>query len=681
MFSPSSFFRLIPCIAMACCPSVVLAEELNSGIDNRGMDRSVRVQDDLFLAGNGQWLKHTPIPAEKSTYGAFEILGDQSQQHVLEIFKETTTGNYPDGSDEKKIGDFFKSYMNTSETEQRGIEPLREQLAKVDDISNVEDLVRHWGYLQTIGVTTPIGFYVDQDDKQSDQHLAAIIQGGLSLPDRDYYLEDGPKYEKARAALKTYINKIFELAELPADPNIASDILSLEKQFAQHHWERTELRDAEKRYNKHTIQELIGRAPDIAWSEFFTSAGTQDLAHVNVNTPSFMEALQDILETTDLDTWKQYTRYHIVDSYAMALSEDFVAANFELYGKQLRGMEELKPRWKRAVEAIAGARGMGALGEAVGRMYVERHFPAEAKERMDVLVKNLLQSFDESIDQLEWMTPETKERAHEKLKKINTKIGHPTKWRDYSALEVSDNDLVGNLMRSARVEHQRMLDKLGSPVDREEWFMTPQTVNAYYSPSLNEIVFPAAILQPPYFDFTADDAANYGSIGAIIGHEISHAFDDQGSKFDGDGNLKNWWTDEDRKSFQDLTGKLVEQYEGYSPLTGRNVNGQLTLGENIADLSGMSVAYKAYELSLDGNEAPEIDGWTGPQRFFLSWSQSWRRQYRDAEMVNRLLTDPHAPAAYRANGPVTNFTPFYEAFELLEGDGLFKPAEERIRIW
>lgn len=673
--------RLIVLIAVFCCSGFSQAEELNSGIEQRGMDRSVRPQDDLFLAGNGEWIKHTPIPAEKSTYGAFEILGDLSQQHVREIFQETTTGNYPEGSEEQKIGDFFRSYMNTKVTEALGVQPLGEELAKVDAIASVDDLVRHWGYLQTLAVTTPVGFYVDQDDKQSDQHLAAIIQSGLSLPDRDYYLEDSPKYVAARAALTTYISQVFELADLSADPNIASELLHLEKQIAEHHWERTELRDAVKRYNKHTIEELQERAPGIAWRNYFTAAGAEDLSDVNVNTPSFVEALQEIIAATPLETWKQYTRYHIIDSYATALSDDFVAANFDLYGKQLRGMEELKPRWKRAVEAIAGARGMGALGEAVGRIYVERHFPPEAKVRMDVLVKNLLQAFEESIDQLEWMTPETKQRAHEKLKKINTKIGHPTKWRDYSALVVREDDLVGNLLRSAKVEHQRMLDKLGNPVDREEWFMTPQTVNAYYSPSLNEIVFPAAILQPPYFDFTADDAANYGSIGAIIGHEISHAFDDQGSRYDGDGNLKNWWTDEDREAFQELTQQLVDQYEAYSPIAGRNVNGKLTLGENIADLSGMSVAFKAYELSLDGQEPPVLDGWTGPQRFFLSWSQSWRRQYRDAEMVNRLLTDPHSPAAYRANGPVINFTPFYEAFQLKEGDELFKPADARIRIW
>ena len=673
--------RLLAVLLLLLYSSQSTAKELKSGIQRRGMDAQARPQDDLFLAANGEWVKHTPIPAEKSTYGAFEILGDESQRHVLEIFEEVTSQEFPLGSDEQRIGDLFKSYMNSALVDVLGVSPLSEELAKIDGINSTAEMMRHWGYLQTVGIPSPIGFYVDQDDKQSDQHLAAIIQSGTSLPDRDYYLEDTAKYESAREALKKYIATLFKLAELPADAEIGQQILDLEKSIAEHHWERTELRNADKRYNKKSIVELTELAPEIEWVAYLDACGAEELAEINAVTPSFFEALQELVDETQLDLWKQYMRYRIIDAYAMSLSEEFVDASFSLYGKELRGMEELKPRWKRAVEAIAGARGMGALGEAVGRIYVEKHFPPEAKKRMDVLVRNLLDAFDQSIDQLEWMTPATKERAHEKLKKINTKIGHTSEWRDYSRLTVSPNDLVGNLMRSAQAEHQRMLDKLGSPVDREEWFMTPQTVNAYYSPSLNEIVFPAAILQPPYFDVEADDAANYGSIGAIIGHEISHAFDDQGSKYDGDGNLKNWWTDEDRKAFQKLTEQLVEQYGSYSPLPNKSVNGKLTLGENIADLSGMSVAYKAYILALDGQDAPEIDGWTGPQRFFLSWSQSWRRKYRDAEMVNRLLTDPHSPAAYRANGPVTNFTPYYEAFNLQPGDGLFKPEAERIRIW
>jgi len=662
------------------CP-LARAEHENSGIDRRGIDSAVRPQDNLFLHANGEWLKHTPIPTDKSSYGSFEMLGDESQLNVYEIVTEASQGNHPQGSDEQKIGDFFKSYMNEELVEQRGIEPLREELEKIDELSTIESLVRHWGYLKSLGVGSPVAFYIDQDDKQSDAYLAAVSQSGTTLPDRDYYLEDSPKYEQARQALKEYISRLFELANLTGSESAAHDILALETKLAAAHWERTELRDADKRYNKHTVGQLVELAPDIPWDDFFNAIGVGDLKQVNVETPSYFEALQKILAETPLEVWRQYMRFRLIDSYTEGLPAEYVNADFALYGKQLGGVPELKPRWKRAVDKISGRRRIGALGDAVGRIYVEKHYPPEAEARMEVLVQNLLKAFKQSVHELTWMTPATKERALEKLSKIHTKIGHTNKWRDYSKLEVLPDDLVGNLKRSAQVEFQRNLDKLGQPVDREEWFMTPQTVNAYYSSSLNEIVFPAAILQPPYFDFTADDAANYGSIGAVIGHEISHAFDDQGSKYDGDGNLNNWWTEEDRKAFAELAERLVEQYDGYSPLKGRSVNGQLTLGENIADLSGIAVAYKAYLLSLDGQEPPVIEDWTGPQRFFISWGQSWRRKYRDAELVNRLLVDPHSPATYRGNGPVTNFDPFYEAFDVQAGEGLFKPPTERIRIW
>jgi predicted metalloendopeptidase len=662
------------------CPWAI-SEEVNSGIDRRGIDESVRPQDDLFLYSNGEWLKHTPIPPDKSTYGSFEMLGDEAQLQIREILEEAAEGDQATGSEEQKIGDFYQSYMDEAAVDQRGLEPLRTELAEIDRLSTPEAIVRHWGYLETIGIGSPITFYVDQDDKDSSAYLAAVTQSGTTLPDRGYYLEDVPKYLEAREALKRYVSTLFELAELRSDDSIADEILALETKLAAVQWERTDLRDAHKRYNKHTIAQLTDLAPALPWNEYLAAAGATDLDHLNVATPSYFAALQEIVAETPLEVWRQYLRFRIVDAYASALPTEFVDANFALYGKELAGVPELKPRWKRAVDTISGTRGMGTLGDAVGRIYVKRHYPAEAEARMDELIQNLLKSFELSIHDLKWMTPETKKRALEKLAKISTKIGHTKKWRDYSQLEVRPADLIGNLMRSARVENQRMLDKLGQPVDRDEWFMTPQTVNAYYNASLNEIVFPAAILQPPYFDFTADDAKNYGSIGAIIGHEISHAFDDQGSKYDGDGNLNDWWTDQDRAAFAKLTGRLVEQYDAYTPLSGRSVNGKLTLGENIADLSGMSVAYKAYQLALDGHEPPELDGWTGPQRFFLGWGQSWRRKYRDAELLSRLLVDPHSPAAFRANGPATDFDPFYKAFGVEPGDSLFKPPAERIGIW
>ncbi len=661
--------------------AVATADSMKSGVDRRGMDQSVRPQDNLFLHLNGEWLKHTPIPADKSSYGSFEILADESDANVRAIITEALDGENAPGSNLQRIGDFFLSYMDEEAIEQRGVEPLREELEKIDNLYSMEEVVQHFAYLQTIDVGGPIGFYVDQDDKNSTQYLPAIVQSGLSLPDRDYYLEDGDKYQSARAALKKYVTTLYELSGLSDGEEAANAVLEIETALAEAHWTKTELRDANKRYNKYKVSELDGLIPDFPWYDFFSILDVADIKELNVVTPSYFQKAVELTSGVSVDQWQHYLRFHLISSFATALPKSFVDARFELYGKELAGQEEQKPRWKRAVRAIAGGRGFGALGDAIGQEYVKRHYPPQAEERMKVLVDNLMKAYQSSIDDLTWMTPTTKERALEKLSKITTKIGYTEKWRDYSKLEVKSDDLVGNYLRSGKVEYQRMIDKLGKPVDRTEWYMTPQTVNAYYNPSSNEIVFPAAILQPPFFDFEADDAVNYGSIGSVIGHEISHAFDDQGSKFDGDGNLNNWWTDEDRKAFAKLTSQLVDQYASYSPLEGKSVNGELTLGENIADLSGMSIAYKAYLLSLGGEQPQVIDGWTGPQRFFLGWCQSWRRKYRDQELLRRLLTDPHSPAQYRANGPLLNFDPFYEAFDVKTGDGLFKDTADRIRIW
>ena len=663
------------------CSSLAQGESLQSGIDSKGIDASVRAQDNLFLFANGEWLKHTPIPADKSNYGSFSILADEAEANIREIIAVAAQSDNPSGSDAQKIGDFFLSYMDEATIDRRGVDPLRTELAKIDQLTSREQIIRHFGALQSLDVTTPIGFYVDQDDKNSTQYLAAVIQSGTSLPDRDYYLKDDAKYVSAREKFKGYVTKLFELSDLPDGAGAADAILALESRLAEAQWTRTELRDADKRYNKLAVDKLAERIPGIGWRSFFGAAEIDQIEDVNLSTPSFFEALEGIVQETPVEVWQQYLKFHLLSAYATGLPKAFVDAQFELYGKELSGTPELKFRWKRAVRALAGGRGFGVLGDAVGRLYVKKHYPPEARVRMAQLVDNLMSSYEESINDLTWMGPATKEKAMEKLAKITAKIGHTKKWRDYSKLEIKSDDLVGNLMRSARVEYERTIDKLGGSVDRDEWHMTPHTINAYYNSSMNEIVFPAAILQPPFFNVAADDAVNYGSIGAVIGHEISHAFDDQGSKYDGDGNLNKWWTDEDRAEFAKLTGRLVEQFEGYSPLEGKNVNGQLTLGENIADLSGMSIAYKAYLLSLGENEPPVLDDWTGPQRFFLGWAQSWRRKYRDSEMVNRLLTDPHSPSEYRAFGPCTNFDPFYEAFDLKSGDKLYRAPSDRIRIW
>ncbi|MCA9171773.1 MAG: M13 family metallopeptidase, partial [Planctomycetales bacterium] len=642
-----------------------------------------RVQDDLFMFVNGEWLKHTPIPDDKSNYGSFTILSDEALVKQREIIEECAAGNFPIGSDRQKVGDFYRSFMNEELINERGLEPLRDLLTQIDQLDSVPAVVEFFGKLQPIGIGGAIGFYVDQDDKDSTRYLAAIVQSGTTLPDRDYYLNDDQKYIDARQALRDYVVKLYELAEFADGAAAADAILKLESQLAEVQWERTELRIAEKRYNKQTVADLVDSQPGIPWRAFLQAAGAGQVEEINVVTPSFFTGLEKIVAETPLDAWKHYLRFNLLDGAAPFLTQPFVDANFDLHAKALAGVPAQKPRWKRAVESTAGggAGSFGVLGDSVGRLFVERHFTPAAKERMDELVKNLLKAYEVSINELTWMTPETKQRAQEKLKKITTKIGYPDKWRDYSALDIKPDDLIGNILRSNQVEHQRMLDKLGKPVDKDEWGMTPQTVNAYYNPGLNEIVFPAAILQPPFFNPNADDAVNYGGIGAVIGHEISHGFDDQGSKYDGDGNLSNWWSDADRAAFTRLTQRLVEQFNSYEPLPGKHVNGELTLGENIADLSGMSIALKAYHMALNGQPSPVIDDWSGEQRFFLGWSQAWRRKYRDAEMVRRLLTDPHSPSHYRANGPVINLDEFQEAFQVKDGDQMYLPADKRIRIW
>lgn len=664
----------------AICPFAV-AQTRDSGIDPDGFDKSVRAQDDLFLHVNGRWLLKTEIPADKSNYGSFNKLIDEAQLNIRAIIEEAAKN--PSDENGRKVGDFFNSYMNEELVERLGVKPISAELSRIRGIENKTQVLQRFGFSESVGVGSPIGFFVDQDDKNSTQHLAGIVQSGTTLPDRDYYLKDDPKYVKAREALRAYIEKLFQLGNVRNGAEAAEAIVKLETKLADAQWDRTQLRDAEKRYNKFQVSKLPELTPKLDWTHFFVSVGAENLTELNVVTPSYFQGLEKIFEETPLDTWKWYLQFHLIDSYAPVLPRAFAFEHFKLHGQELGGIPEQQPRWKRAVDTVGGggSNRMGALGEAVGQLYVAKHFKPQARERMNQLVGNLLKAFEQSIHELAWMTDATKKQALIKLSKITPKIGYPEKWRDYSKLEIAADDLVGNMRRSAVFEHQRMLAKLGQPVDRGEWGMTPQTVNAYYNPGLNEIVFPAAILQPPFFDADADDAVNYGGIGAVIGHEISHGFDDQGSKYDGDGNLKNWWTESDQAAFEKLTNRLVAQYEGYEALPSKKLNGRLTLGENIADLSGMAIAFKAYRISLGGKDGPALDGYTSSQRFFLGWSQIWRRKYRDAELVKRLVTDPHSPSHFRANGPVTNLDAFYEAFNVKPGDKLFKPKEERIQIW
>ena len=663
------------------CHGVSNGQEL--GIDLNAMDRKVRVQDDLFEYVNGSWLKNTKIPDDKSNFGSFIVLADKSQERVKALIEEASKEKHEKGSDAQKVGDFYRSFMNVDKIEALGFKPIMPHLEKIRSVQSKKDLVIQMAKMQATGMGSPIGFFVKQDDKDSSRYAAHLIQSGTTLPDQDYYLKkDDPKFAKARKALEEYIALILEKVGSADAEKKAKSILAIETKLAENQWTRTEFRDPNKRYNKMTVEEWQAAVPEIDWEAYFKNSGVE-IEDLIVMTPSFFEAFGKIYEEVPLEDWIAYFEFQIADAAAPYLSDEFAQAHFNLHSKELAGIQMQKDRWKRAVDAAAGAGAgdFGVLGEVVGRLYVEKHFKPEAKAAMDKLVSNLLKSFDSSIDELEWMTDATKKRAKEKLSKITTKIGYPDEWRDYSKLEIDADDLVGNMLRSTKVEYDRMINKLGQPIDENEWGMTPQTVNAYYNPGKNEIVFPAAILQPPFFSQTADAAINYGGIGAVIGHEISHAFDDSGSQYDGDGNLNNWWTDEDRKAFKALTEKLIAQYEKYEPLPEKTVNGKLTLGENIADLSGLSIAFKAYQLSLEGKKAREIAGWSGEQRFFLGWSQVWRRKYRDAEMLRRLLIDSHSPSRFRANGPVANIDAFYEAFGVKKGDKLFKPKAERIRIW
>ncbi len=650
--------------------------ELDSGLDPAGFERDVRPQDDLFRFVNGKWLEETQIPADRSNYGAFVALDDQAQADLRVIVE--AAANAPlraPGSDAQKIGDFYLSYMDSARADALGLEPLGPELARIEALSSRADLNSYFGYAQRLGVAHPIWFYVAQDEKNTTAYIPYVHQKGLTLPDRDYYLKGDEKFVAIRARYLAYITQLLDEAGVADAQAGAQQILALETRLAEAHWTRVQNRDAVATYNKYALARANELTPGFDWKIFIAAAGvgTPELV---ITQPSFFTALGSALTEVPVADWKLYLEFKLIDAYAPYLSAELVELHFDLHGRTLKGIAEIRPRWKRAIEAIDDT-----MGEIAGRLYVEKHFAADAKRRMDALVANLLEAFRLSIDELDWMGPATRLEAQKKLAAFTVKIGYPDKWKDYSALTVSRDDLVGNMMRSAAVEHARAVGKLGKPVDRSEWLMTPQTVNAYYYPPMNEIVFPAALLRPPFFNVAADDATNYGAIGAVIGHEISHGFDDQGRKYDGQGNLRDWWTAEDEERFKQRAAKLVAQFSGYSPIDGLKLNGELTLGENIGDLSGLAVAYKAYQLSLQGRLAPVIDGFSGDQRFFMGWSQVWRRKYRDEDLRSRLMTDPHSPSEYRCNGIVTHMSEFHRAFDVKRGDQLYRPPEERVEIW
>jgi putative endopeptidase len=656
-------------------PAPVL-QPLVSGVVLENFDTSVRPQDDFYRYVNGNWLKTTTIPADKAEYGVFNKLADDSEARLRAIVEESAgAAQKIPGSDAQKIGDLYTSFMNGKTLDDLGVTPLADELARIDAVETRDQIAPLMAHLGRIRVTTPIGTYVNQDDRDPSQYIVFLFQSGLGLPDRDYYLLDDPRFRRIRDQYVAHVDRMLGLAGDRSSATNARAVVTLEAALARTQWTRVESRDADKAYNKYEIGKLRTLSSAFDWDAYVRDSAITSPA-VIVAQPSALSGFGDQLLKTPVAVWKSYFKWHLVRAYAPYLSGAFVDEDYAFYGRNLQGIQELRPRWKRAVQAEERA-----LGGLLGRIYVAKHFPPEAKVRMDTLVKNLLKAYEESIQTLDWMSDETKKQALIKLGKFTPKIGYPTTWRDYSTLSISPDDLAGNMMRAAEFESRDQWGKLGKPIDRTEWLMTPQTVNAYYNGSLNEIVFPAAILQPPFFNLEADDAINYGAIGAGIGHEIGHGFDDQGSKYDGDGALKSWWTDADRRKFEERTGALVEQYNQYEPIKGYTVNGALTIGENIGDLGGAAIAYKAYQIALGGRQAPVMDGFTGDQRFFIGFAQIWSALRRDERTIERLKTDPHSPPEFRVKGAIVNVPGFYTAFDVKPGDRMFLSPEKRVKIW
>ena len=645
-------------------------------IDFTGFDHAVRIQDDLFRHVNGAWLERTEIPADKPLTGAFVELRDHAEAAVRDIITTIEAGE--PGSDEAKIADLYASFMDADAVEAAGAEPLSPLLAAIDAVATPADLMRLLGRLTRGSISGLVGFETESDPGDPTRYVIFAGQAGIGLPDEEYYRLDD--YSDIRAEYRNHIARMLELAGVEHPASQAERVFVLETAIAATHWDKVRCRDLRQMYNLVTLDAFVAAAPGLEWRAFLDGADIDEtaMAELVAMQPSFFSEVAQLLTPERLSTWQAWAKWRLVSSLAPYLSSPFVDANFRFYGTVLSGTPQLRERWKRGVALVEGS-----LGEAVGKVYVERHFSPVAKDRMDQLVANLIQAYQGSISDLDWMTEETKERALDKLSKFRPHIGYPTKWRDYSQLDIRRGDLIGNVMRVASFEVDRSLAKIGQPIDREEWLMTPQTVNAYYHPLKNEIVFPAAILQPPFFNENADDAVNYGGIGAVIGHEIGHGFDDQGSTCDGDGALRDWWTEKDREAFEERTAALVEQFDALEPAEapGHRVNGKLTIGENIGDLGGLAIAYSAYALAHAQTPEPERDGYTPQQRLFLSWAAVWQAKIRPEMLLQRLATDPHSPAEFRCNQIVRNLPEFYEAFGVTETDRLWLAEDRRVKIW
>ncbi|MGJ7915182.1 M13 family metallopeptidase [Massilia sp. LXY-6] len=664
--------------AAAAKATATKGQTLSAGIATQYIESSVRPQDDFFEYLNGKWLKTVEIPSDKSSWGSFMELRENTLPQLRGIIENVSKKNAAKGTDEQRIGDFYASFMDEARLEQLGATPLKSELDKIAALKDKSELPALLAQLGKIGVGVPFDFGIHQDNKDSTKYVADIGQGGLGMPDRDYYLKADDK--KLAATLAKYQQHVEKMLSMAGDKNASANakaIVDFETEIAKVQWTKVELRDPIKAYNKVNLADLNTVAPGFDWKTWLDTTGLSGKAsYVIVGQPTYLKAFMEVANRTPIDTWKAYLSLHLIESYGSFLSKNFVDERFDFYGRTLSGVKEQEPRWKRGVGAVERAQ-----GESLGKLYVAQYFSPEKKARMEALVKNLLAAYKESINKLDWMSPATKKEAQAKLAKFTPKIGYPNKWKDYSALTVSRDDLVGNVMRARVWAADYEINKLGKPIDRDEWGMTPQTINAYYNPEMNEIVFPAAILQPPFFDANADDAVNYGGIGAVIGHEISHGFDDQGAQYDGNGNLRDWWTAEDHKNFKAKTTALVNQYNAFEPIPGYHVNGELTLGENIADNSGLAIAYKAYHISLKGKKAPVIGGMTGDQRLYAGWAQVWRSKMREQQQIVQVKTDPHSPGQYRANGTLRNQPGFYEAFSVKQGDKMYLAPNDRVIIW
>ncbi|MBS2005698.1 MAG: M13 family metallopeptidase [Cyanobacteria bacterium SZAS TMP-1] len=643
------------------------------------MDKSVKPGKDFYSYAAGNWVKNNPVPADKARWGSFSELAERNNYLIHGILKSAAEdSSAAPRSPRKQVGDFFASAMNTDLLEKKKFDPIKGDLARIDQIKSTDDLVKLLADFHKEGTGGIFATSVDQDAKDSNIYAFQLYQGGLSLPDRDYYLKD--TFAKQRAAYIEHLKKMFVLlGESKADAAKHADtVMKLETELAQASRSRVDLRDPIKNYNKVKISDLIAGAPAMPWQLYLSERGIDKIPYAVVGQPEFFEAVNKAVKAHSIDEWKTYLRWHVLHEAAPFLHNAVETENFNFFGKTLSGQEQQEPRWKRASKVIDRE-----IGEALGQLYVEKYFTAEAKQRMTELVANLREVFKEHLQKLEWMSDETRQKAMLKFERFVQKIGHPDKFRDYSSIDIARDDYVGNIKRADLFEVNRQIARIGKPVDRTEWGMTPPTVNAYFNPTMNEIVFPAGILQPPFFDVTADDAVNYGGIGAVIGHEITHGYDDEGRHYDADGNLVEWWTEKDTKEFDSRANKVVEEYNAFEALPGLHVNGKLTLGENIADLGGVSIGYDALQKALkkDPSKRKNIDGFTPEQRFFLSFAQLWRTNIREAEQRRLITVDPHSPGRFRSVGPLMNFQEFYDAFGIKSGEPQWRSPELRAKIW